>query len=305
MDTAEHLAWEAQQRPRAAAAAAASAVLTAIGGIVQTLALRDAPSVSILRSIERADDPGKLGSQPSFKGPQFEYLHDQLGQLLIGSILIGLGAILAGYALTFLARATKARTEAMPRIAVRIPIVGGILYALGSVLFVVGRDAYAQDLVAMAHTIQEIKDLSTPTLLIMGSLVLQVGLLVFAIGYVLVSLNAMRVGLLTRFMGILGIIVGVSLILPFLQGLVLLNTFWLFALGALFLNRWPNGIPPAWESGKAEPWPSTAQLRAEAAAARGNGPAESPAAEEPDGDDGDGARAPHPSSKKKKRKRRG
>ena len=33
-------------------------------------------------------------------------------------------------------------------------------------------------------------------------------------------------------MGVLGIIVGVSLILPFLQGLVLLNTFWLFALGA-------------------------------------------------------------------------
>jgi hypothetical protein len=27
------------------------------------------------------------------------------------------------------------------------------------------------------------------------------------------------------------------------------------ALGFLFINRWPNGRPPAWDAGEAVPWP--------------------------------------------------
>jgi hypothetical protein len=40
-----------------------------------------------------------------------------------------------------------------------------------------------------------------------------------------------------------------------------IQAFWLGALGALFLGRWPGGRGPAWESGEAEPWPSAAQRR--------------------------------------------
>ena len=300
METAEQLQWEREQRPRAGAAAAASAVCTAAGGVVPTLVLRDVPGVAVLNSLGRLTSPGEIGTQASLKLPQYDYLHDKFGQLLIGAILIGLGAVLAGYALQFLARATKARTDRMPRIALGVPIVGGTIYGLGSVLFVIARDTFAQDITASSGTIQAIKDLDTPGLLIMGSLLLQVGLLVFAIAYVLVGLNAMRVGLLTRFMGILGIIVGVSLILPVLQGLVLLNTFWLFALGALYLGRWPSGMPPAWESGQAEPWPSAAQVRAQAKGEQ----AVADASETPDEPTAE-SRSAHPASKKKKRKRRG
>jgi hypothetical protein len=31
--------------------------------------------------------------------------------------------------------------------------------------------------------------------------------------------------------------------------------FWLGAMGVLFMNRWPGGRGPAWETGEAEPWP--------------------------------------------------
>ena len=84
------------------------------------------------------------------------------------------------------------------------------------------------------------------------------------------ALNAMRVGLLTRFMGVLGVIVGVAvaLILPIdQQGII--RVFWLAALGVLFLGRWPTGMPKAWATGEAEPWPTQQQLREQRDAAAG------------------------------------
>jgi len=43
----------------------------------------------------------------------------------------------------------------------------------------------------------------------------------------------------------------------------LLLFFWLFALAALFLDRWPGGRGPAWASGEAEAWPTVSQRNAE------------------------------------------
>ena len=94
-----------------------------------------------------------------------------------------------------------------------------------------------------------------------GSAVGAGGTLAMALSLVLVSLNAMRAGLLSRFMGIIGILTGALLVLPLLAPLPVVQLFWLGALGALFLGRWPGGRGPAWDSGEAEPWPSAAQLR--------------------------------------------
>ena len=95
-----------------------------------------------------------------------------------------------------------------------------------------------------------------------------------ALGFWLVkgSLDAMRIGLLTRFMGIMGIALGPALVLGF--GLLVMP-LWLMALGVLFLGRWPRGMPPAWITGRAEPWqsggdapPATSRRRSTAAAGR-------------------------------------
>jgi hypothetical protein len=91
--------------------------------------------------------------------------------------------------------------------------------------------------------------------------------LLTAVSFVLVSLNAMRVGLLTRFMGYLGIFAGV-LTIAAITPVPVVAGYWLVALAVLFLGRWPTGTPPSWRSGKAEPWPSTQQLREQAAAQR-------------------------------------
>ena len=60
-------------------------------------------------------------------------------------------------------------------------------------------------------------------------------------------------------------IVGVLLVLPILP-LPILQVFWLGALGVLFLGRWPNERGPAWDTGDPDPWPTAAELRAEAEA---------------------------------------
>ena len=112
----------------------------------------------------------------------------------------------------------------------------------------------------------------------------------------------MRVGLLTRFLGILGVISAVLMVLP-LMPLPVVQSFWLVAVGLLLLGVGRGGLPPAWRTGKAEPWPSAidnAQRRREAED-RKQGITREPEPEEP-------APVPagraHPSSKKRKRKRR-
>ena len=82
------------------------------------------------------------------------------------------------------------------------------------------------------------------------------GQLATAGGYVLVSLHAMRAGLLTRLLGTLGIGAGVFTILPILPFGPLLQLLFQAALALLLFRVWMGGIPPAWESGRAEPWPS-------------------------------------------------
>jgi hypothetical protein len=70
----------------------------------------------------------------------------------------------------------------------------------------------------------------------------------------------MRVGLLTRFMGYLGIFAGI-LVLFVITPIPIVQAYWLIAIGYLISGRWPSGLPPAWQSGRAEPWPSTQQVR--------------------------------------------
>mgnify|MGYP006263665841 CR=1 FL=1 len=59
-------------------------------------------------------------------------------------------------------------------------------------------------------------------------------------------------------LGVLGIMAGVFLAFPFFS-IPIVQAFWLVAVGILFLGRLPN-MPPAWETGRAEPWPSRQEM---------------------------------------------
>ena len=130
----------------------------------------------------------------------------------------------------------------------------------------------AHDFVALSgQTYMQANHLISSTSLVFPQLGNYLGVLLTAMGVVLVSLNAMRVGLLTRFMGFLGIFAGVLVIFP-LVPIPIVEGFWLVALGFLFSGRWPSGLPPAWRSGRAEPWPSSQEMREQRMAAAGRKP---------------------------------
>ncbi len=309
----DQLAWEKRQGPRAALAAFVAAVLTLGGGFITGIGLGGAPSPTVLESLPRLQAGSAIGSQPSLRIEQFQFFQDHAGGILISAIVLGLGSLAAAGALTYLAFATRSRAARFPRFALYVAFVGGVLTLLGSLLSALGNASYVDDVLAGAKTVDAVRDASQPGILIAGSFLRLIGGLALALGYVLVPLNAMRVGLLTRFMGILGIIAGALTVVPILAAPIL-QPFWLAALGVLFLGRWPGGrIPPAWRTGKSEPWPSSAEARQQRLDARGGGgrrtrgggrAAEATPEPVPAADVEARAARVHPSSKKKKRKRR-
>jgi hypothetical protein len=198
--------------------------------------------------------------------------------------------------------------------------IGAVGFGVGRAVAEVARYLGARDFVdAVDKTNSAATDALSPTATLVGQLIWETSALALGFGVAIISLNAMRVGLLSRFMGVLGVIVGVAVapILPIdQQGII--RVLWLVALGMLFLDRWPSGMPKAWVTGEAEPWPTQQQLREQRGAARaerdrrgastGAGASAAktppPAAPSPRRPDPAAAGSEHSASKKKKRKRR-
>jgi hypothetical protein len=301
VDTEQQLAWEARQRPRAGVAALLGALFSLGADLWTTQILRDAPKGAFLDSLARAAEPGRLGGAQSLRTPYFQFVSDHATPLVLANVVKGLGFVAVAWALTFLAAATRARRPQLARPIVYLVLVGAVLSALAGIAFWAGYTGAVNDFLDGPHTVDRAADAGSGTLLLTAQLIGLAGQLALAIGYVFVSLNAMRAGLLTKFMGILGCIIGVLVIIP-LGPLPIVQTFWLGAIAALFFGYWPSGMPPAWSSGKEEPWPSQAEnaRKRRAAmdakrAARSGQPAPEPAASAPE---------PVPARARKKRKRR-
>jgi hypothetical protein len=292
------LAWEAENGPRAAIGAAVAAIGTFVGGIVSSTALSNEPHIPVVNALQNATRPG-ADTRASLRTPQLEYIHDKAGTLILGGVILGIGYFALLPALGYLYRATKARRPQLPRAALILGLIGPALLGVAAVAFQIALTTKAGDFATSSdHTRAAVDDVTKAGLL-RGVQVLQLpGTLCLAFALVLLSLNTMRAGLLTRFMGVLGIICGAALVLLPQNPIIV---FWLLALAVLFARRWPQGMPPAWETGRAEPWPSAAEVAEQRAAARGDAPTPR---EDPEPVSESGPPAPHPSSNKRKRKRR-
>lgn len=223
---------------------------------------------------------------------------------LISGVLQSLSYLALGIVLWFLFGATRYRRSEVPGWAIYTVYIGPILLAVGGVLGILDRIDLAHQFADSGVTsgragVERAKDLLNDRGILSGTLT-SAGGLALALSLVLISLNAMRAGLLSRFMGYMGIVVGALLVLPLFPGPPIVQIFWLGSLAAVFLNHWPNGRGPAWESGRAEPWPSAAQLRQGSADQRDGVPTLS--AEPSNGEDPGTTK--HPVSRKRKRKKR-
>lgn len=299
----ESLAWEAQWAPRAAVVAILAGLATIAGTLISNIALRDRPQVTIHQGLADIADPG---SNHGLLERLLLHIDDHLLPFTGGQILSALAGPLTALALIYLFRATQARNPGFGRGALIALVAGGVASLIGGI---VGPTAVAMsisDFVSSAnHSTTAAHDALQPSAALTAGLVAFVGRVALGIGLVLVALNAMRVGLLTRFMGILGIMAGAFMAFPFIQ-LPIVQAFWLVAVGVLFLGRFPNGTPPAWETGRAEPWPTRQEMLEQQGKlpASGKGtPAKSapPPAADPIGTAPE--RPAHVRSKKKKRRR--
>jgi hypothetical protein len=315
----DQLQWEAREGRLAGIAAIASALI-GLGGLIYGNATLSSESPN-------DDVDGAF------------VVHKHHGELITTAVLEAISILLLIAVLRYLYRATRYRRKELPTQAMPLVIVGAIGYAIclvGQQIAVIhAEDKVVRTLQAHPLLPKAANDLAKHAIT-HGSVAtwsfvqLAIGLLLGG-GVGLIALNARRGGLLSNFMGILGVIVGVLLVLPFFGRPPIVGYFWLIALGVLFLDRWPNGRGPAWETGEADPWPTAAEVRAQQEEARGDasdgggradraamrrleqrarrGQVEEPEADEVEEDfveedDGAPAGTPHPRSKKRKRKRR-
>ncbi len=254
MTTEEQLAWERRLAPPTAAAALLAAVCVIVYQvIIQTAVVEDRPRTKAFPDL-------LLG------------IHAHPTAFVLADVIQAIGYILLGVVLWYLFRATRHRRPEVPGQFIGLVYLGPAMFAIGSVLSAIDRidlaDKFAAGTPILGQAGQDRAEDLAGDASIVGAVIQQVGLLSIAILFVLVCLNAMRVGLLNRFQGIIGIVVGALFILPLFPGAPLvLQTFWLGAVGAILLNRWPGGRGEAWDSGNAEVWPSSMQRRSLAAAA--------------------------------------
>jgi hypothetical protein len=306
----EQLQWEARfGRPAAAAAFAGGLLLLASMVILQSmLENRDGVEgwADVLLSVDEAP-----------------------GTLVLQSVVHALGALCLIPVFYYLFRATVHRVPQMPGWFVYVIVLGPVIYAVVQVVGALDRVDVAEMFAAEDYTLDDPdpERLAEQCPAIRGDLgadcaeeLLQqdtsaatavpglLGPVLLAFAYVMVPLRARRAGLLSPFMAILGVIAGVMVVLQF--GVVLgvvVQAFWLGAVGALFLGNWPGGRGPAWDSGEPEPWPSPAERRglappreeeAAGGTAGGANGGEPPAPAEPE------PVPDRPASRKRKRKRR-
>jgi hypothetical protein len=305
------LAWEARWgRPAALAAFAAALMLVA--------------GTAVLLSIP--EDRSRVQSRPDF----LLSVNDSPGSLLAAVGLQAAAALCLIFAFFYLFRATIHRGPEIPRWFVYLVLIGPAMYAVAQVIGAIVQIDVAEQFADGSYSFPSADPSDDPNLrecpAIRGDLgegcseellrdnssgaAVALGLagsIATAFLFVMLPLRARRVGLMSPFMSILGVIAGVLFVLPLLPGVpVVLQAFWLGALGLLYLGRWPGGRGPAWESGESEPWPTAAERRGDAVAGRGAEPAET--AREPAAtSEGEGEPEPareRPSSRKRKRKRR-
>ena len=303
----DHLAWEARQRKAAAIAAALAALFTFVGSVWRGLILADLPRNGVLETLPRAELPGPIGALESLRVQTFEFYDEQKIAVLASSVVVAVGYLALAWALTYLAVATRARRPGFPRAIVYLPLIAGGLQALSTVLSSLATNAAISDFLAGDRSVDAAQDIGTTGFAVFATLLGLPGALGLALCLVLICLNAMKVGLLTRFMGVLGIITGALQVLPFGGPLPVVQCFWLVMLGILFLGRWPNGTPPAWRTGDAQPWPSSAEIRAarQRAAAQRRGEVVEPLEPQPEPEpEPVGAVAGSGGARRKKRKRR-
>jgi hypothetical protein len=269
----EQVAYESARRARLGVPAFAGGIIYFISAIIVTATLNGAPTVGLIQGLT----PALRGiAQPAVspRAAEVKYISSHASSLLAGSLLKSLSLLALTLVLLFLLQAVRFRRPQTWVAARPLVTIGGFGLALVNILHQVASSIQAHNFATgHDHSNHAVEQALTHGAINISSQYLD---LLFALaltaGMIAVCINAIRTGLLTRWMGVVGIFAAVLVFLP-LGGatLEIIPAFWMTAMGILYLERWPNGDPPAWPAGEARPWPSQAELRAQREAESSNG----------------------------------
>ena len=288
MTADDRLLYETRMRNRSAALAATAGILLVVAAAVQL-----------------AGPHTKIDELTA----DLIYAHKRFPLDVIGALINAVALVAVGFTLAYLFDSSKARKPELKGAIKIVALVGAVLAALTGVAYAIVIAVKSNQFVSHgSQTYEQAHHLTSSAIVLVLPFLGQGAAFLLALGFVLIALNAMRVGLLTRFMGYLGIFTGVLVIFPIGSPIPVVQGFWLVTLAYLFSGRWPSGLPPAWRSGRAEPWPSSAKMReqrtgaAGAAGARGRG--SKPERSKPEKVAAPAARPARAGNAKRKRKRR-
>jgi Domain of unknown function (DUF4386) len=249
-----------------------------------------------------------LSRRPDNESEFLQAVHDESASFLVSGILQSLNFLALGVVLWYLFRVIRYRRETLFGWVLYLVYLGPALLALAGVIADVDRIAIADDFTASGERTENRAENLLEDRSVVGVALGAAGTLGLAFALVLINMNGLRAGVLSRFIGIIGIIVGVLYVLPLFGGPLVVQIFWLGALAAVFLGRWPGGRGPAWESGEEEPWPTAAARRGLLTPGRAESePDERPAEPRPEESaepEPEEPAAEHPVSTRRKRKRR-
>ncbi|WP_026911006.1 hypothetical protein [Patulibacter minatonensis] len=284
LDPAETLALERRWLPTAGVLGVLSGVFAVISFVLRAMASRGidddiAQTRSVGESLQFFATPGHdpnglVGAQSDAIG---HYGSDWI-LVIAGGAATGIGILLATPVLYGLIRAAWRRRPSFPRWFLWAPVVGGVLFGLGSIVAYAYQGSQYHDFSELAPAMQTngaahdvIKHVQDNFLGI--RVATGIGSLLGAVGLGAAALSAMNVGLLTKVIGSIGVLLAVMSVIPQLLGQAgdILRAFWFIALGLTLLGRWPGGRSAAWQSGEAVPWPTRAQLMEEADRAQAGG----------------------------------
>jgi hypothetical protein len=253
MSADERLLHESRVRTRQAVIAGAGAVLFVVAAIVQLLG----PQAKV-----------------SELTVQLIVINRRFPLDIISSVVQGAGLLALAATLAFLFDSSRVRRPQMAAPTRIIAISGAVVAAIASVAYAVALAIQAHHFVTHgSQTYQEANHLTGGTALPVLQTLDIAAQFALEIGLILIALNATRVGLLPRFLGYTGVVAGIAgMLLLGSAPAAAIQVIWLGALAYLFSGRWPGGDPPAWRTGRAEPWPNAADLRAQRMKAAGASP---------------------------------
>jgi hypothetical protein len=236
----ERLLYEARMRPRIAVAAVAGGLLLLVASLIQLVGPHSNVNELTIGLIEE---------------------HKRFPLDLIANVVQAVAWVGIAFSMKFLFDSVRARNPKVNPAFGWIVTFGAVIISVAGIVSAITIAIKANQFVTTGdQTYVQANHLTSGPLLAALSYGNLLGLLAAAVGFVLVALNGMRVGLLTRFMGYVGIFAGI-LFLFVVTPVPVVEAYWLVALGYMISGRWPTGIPPAWITGRSEPWPSSASMR--------------------------------------------